>query len=186
MRPQKFSDQEVIEGLFNVLRADGYDGAALTDLTLATGLKKASLYHRFPGGKLQITQEVLQYVLAWSEQHIVKVLSNKDVEPQKRLNTALKNIKELYEDGNTSCIFRSLTTDRGLGFFGSLISQGFEMWLVAFETIGKDLGFKRKESRQMALDSVIKIQGSLVVGKALQTNKPFLTALNQIRNTYLP
>jgi len=51
MRPSKMSDEKVFEGLSDVFRRKGYDGASYSDLMKATGLVKASLYHRFPGGK---------------------------------------------------------------------------------------------------------------------------------------
>ena len=48
MRPQKVQDTEMLQGLMAVLRSRGYDGASLKELSDSTGLKKASLYHRFP------------------------------------------------------------------------------------------------------------------------------------------
>jgi len=174
-----------MEGLFEVLRSEGYQGSGMMDLAAATGLKKASLYHRFPGGKKQITEEVLNYVLDWSKTHIVAVLSNAQVEPEKRLVQALKNIKALYRQGSSICIFRTLATENGMDLFGDQLKAGIEMWIKAFESIGRDLGFRRREYRQMALDTVIKIQGSLVLAKTMQTNRPFQATLEQIRKSYL-
>ena len=55
MRPSKISDEKVFQGLSDVFRRKGYDGASYSDLMKATGLVKASLYHRFPGGKARGT-----------------------------------------------------------------------------------------------------------------------------------
>jgi len=54
MRPQKVNNTELVKGLLNVFRSKGYDGASLNDLAVASGLQKASLYHRFPNGKKEI------------------------------------------------------------------------------------------------------------------------------------
>ena len=54
MRPQKTLDEDVLAGLTEVFQSKGYEAASLQDLARATGLKKASLYHRFPGGKKQM------------------------------------------------------------------------------------------------------------------------------------
>ena len=48
-RPQSVQDQDLMQRLSCVFRDVGYDGASLSILSEATGLKKASLYHRFPG-----------------------------------------------------------------------------------------------------------------------------------------
>ena len=50
-RTAKVSDQELMERLAKVFRNYGYEGASMTVLAKVTGLQKASLYHRFPGGK---------------------------------------------------------------------------------------------------------------------------------------
>ena len=57
MRPQKTLDEDVLAGLTEVFQSKGYEAASLQDLARATGLKKASLYHRFPGGKKQMAEE---------------------------------------------------------------------------------------------------------------------------------
>ena len=81
MRPLKVSDQKLTECLLEVLRAKGYDGSSLNELALAGGLKKASLYHRFPGGKEALAQSVLNSYAAFLEQNVFEVLSNKKIKP---------------------------------------------------------------------------------------------------------
>ena len=58
----KYSQNDVIQSLLEVFRKVGYDGASLQQLANATGLKKSSLYHRFPEGKKQMAEEVLKAV----------------------------------------------------------------------------------------------------------------------------
>ena len=43
--------EEIITKLIPVFRYYGYEGATVSRLSEATGLKKASLYHHFQGGK---------------------------------------------------------------------------------------------------------------------------------------
>lgn len=184
MRPQKVTDLVVMQGLMKVIRAKGYDGASLNDLAAATGLKKASLYHRFPGGKVEITEAVLNFVSQWLQENIVAVLSNSNQKPKIRLQKALNNIRALYQDGSATCIFRALSMDSGLELFGEQISNGFNTWLQAFQKIGMDLGLSKKQAHKTALDGLVKVQGSLIIAKALGNNKPFLDAIESIRNNY--
>ena len=84
-------------GLMEVIRAKGFEGASMNDLAEATGLKKASLYHRFPGGKQEITEAVLAYTQSWGRTHISGVLTDSTQAPEARLTkviekAALKNI----------------------------------------------------------------------------------------------
>ena len=60
----KVSEEEVVQKLFQVFRLKGFDGASLSDLAEATGLKKASLYHRYPGGKQEMAAAVMDFVIS--------------------------------------------------------------------------------------------------------------------------
>jgi len=59
VRSSRTSRQEILQKLSRVFRRDGYAGASLADLAGAVGLGKASLYQKFPDGKVQMGAEVL-------------------------------------------------------------------------------------------------------------------------------
>lgn len=185
MRPQKVEHKELMEGLLLVLRAKGYDGASLSDLAMATGLKKASLYHRFPGGKQEMTEAVLEYVAEWVDQNIFQVLTDDTKIASDRLRDALQHIDALYNRGKSICIFRALSTHSGLELFGEQIRTGMERYIVAFTRLGSDLGMEAKQAEQAAVQTLIDIQGSLIVSKGLQQTGLFDETLKQIASRYL-
>ena len=59
---QKFSENEVLNKLTGLFRDHGYDGTSLSLIMKATGLVKASLYHRFRGGKEEMAATVMDRV----------------------------------------------------------------------------------------------------------------------------
>ena len=61
------SKEEIILKLISVFRYYGYEGATISLLSEATGLKKASLYYHFQGGKEEMAKAVLDYVKNWLE-----------------------------------------------------------------------------------------------------------------------
>lgn len=185
MRPQKVEHKELMEGLLLVLRAKGYDGASLSDLASATGLKKASLYHRFPGGKQEMTEAVLAYVAEWVDLNIFQVLTAETETATDRLHKALQNIDALYHRGKSICIFRALSTHTGLELFGQQIQAGMERYIVAFTRLGEDLGMELIEAQQAAVQTLIDIQGALIVSKGLQRQELFGATLEQIERRYL-
>ena len=185
MRPPKVQEEDLLAGLLVVLRAKGYDGASLNDLAESTGLKKASLYHRFPGGKKEITEVVLKSVSTWIEEHIHKTLIDSNQSVSKRLKRVLSQIREFYANGESICILRSLSMDTGLEIFGSHIQSSMQVWIDGFTQLGKDAGMTTKTAELKAQDVLIKIQGSLVVSKGLGTTKPFLQVLKEIEQNYL-
>ena len=56
---RKIEDDVLLDRLAETFKDVGYEGASLSVLSDATGLKKSSLYHRFPDGKAQMAQEVM-------------------------------------------------------------------------------------------------------------------------------
>lgn len=167
-----------------VLRAKGFDGASMNDLSEATGLKKASLYHRFPGGKKEIAEAVLAYTGDWSEINIQQVLTDQSQTPLQRLQQAIANIRALYNDGQAICILRALTMDSSLPLFGNLIEERFQVWIDAFAQLGRDFGFTDEKAKKLALETLIRVQGSLVLSKGLGTVEPFQQNLIEIERIY--
>ena len=111
MRPQKVLDEEILAGLTKVFRSKGYEGASLKELAEATGLKKASLYHRFPNGKQEMAQAVINHLDIWVEQYVFKVLLDETQAPEERLRNGLTQINKLYNGGASVCIFRALSME---------------------------------------------------------------------------
>ncbi len=184
MRMAKVSDQEILNGLMSVFRSKGYDGASLNELAEATGLKKASLYHRFPGGKKEMTAAVLDFMESWINDKVYKVLSNNQVAPAQRLQDALKNINAVYNEGREVCLYRSLSMDTGMALFGEKIEKGINQWLESFSILGQAVGLDAETAMQKAKQNFIEVQGSLVLSKAMDSIEPFQQAIQQIENRY--
>lgn len=184
MRPQKVHDDDMLKGLMSVLRAKGYDGASLNELAEAAGLKKASLYHRFPGGKKEMASAVLAYVGEWVEKNIYLSLTDKALSPEDRLMHAMGKIRELYQQGEAICIFRAMSMDTGLELFGEQLKVGIDRWVEGFTTLGVDSGMDRKSAQRAAVKTLIEIQGSLVVAKGMSSLVIFEEALQGIIKRY--
>ncbi len=185
MRPQKVDQADMMQGLLRVLRARGYDGASLKEFAEATGLKKASLYHRFPGGKEEMTAAVLAYTASWVEQNIYQVLTDSEYPPAERLTTLINNLRAFYADGDAICIFRALSTETGLDLFGLQLKKGMERWQAAFTELGLELGHTLQGAQLQAQQSLISIQGSLIVAQCLGQQQVFLDAVEQLKPQYL-
>ncbi|WP_299252754.1 TetR/AcrR family transcriptional regulator [uncultured Aquimarina sp.] len=184
MRPQKVEDLDMLNGLMSVFRSKGYDGASLIELATATGLKKASLYHRFPGGKKDMSAAVLAHLHSWNNKNVYDVLTDDTENFDERIDTVISNMREIYKDGTEVCVFRSLSLDSGIALFGDQIQEGIQLFIKGFEVFGLEKGMSVKEARDNANQTFIDIQGSLVLSKSLNITEPFLTVLEKIKNRY--
>ena|ERR1700754_201574 len=180
MRTQKVDPENVDLKLFETFSKLGYDGASMELLAQATGLKKASLYHRFPNGKIEMAQQALSIVEEWIQQNIVAVSANKKIKPETRLKKAVAAIDELYNGGANNCLLRTLTVGTDAEAFKENVSSCFNLLADGFTDIAIDLGLSPKAARQQAKLINLLVQGSLVLAGATGDKGYFKNSLAKI------
>lgn len=185
MRPQKVLDKKIVESLVDVFRSKGYDGASLSELAEKTGLKKASLYHRFSDGKQGMAIAVMDYLGERAEEKVFRAIRDESVSPAKRLINGLNNIRDIYTGGKDACILRAFSLGSGLDLFGEQIESGMIQWVEAFKSLGQALGLSDTLAQEYAIKSLLEIQGSLVVTKGLNDLNIFEKTLKDIEIRYM-
>jgi AcrR family transcriptional regulator len=184
MAHPKIEHEELVEKLFEVFRTSGYDGASIMQLAAATGLKKASLYHRFPRGKEEMAEIVLDYADRWMEEHVIRILEA-DTAPLARLKEALEQVNNFYGKGEKACLLRSLSLGTGAGLFQSGVQRSFARLQEGFQAVGADLGLSPGEAKRMAENIIIRIQGSLLLTSATKDSSIFERTLMEINREAL-
>lgn len=184
-RPALIADDELLARLGRVFRDVGYEGASLSILSEATGLKRPSLYHRFPGGKAQMAAEVIDAAEAWLDANALAVLRS-DAPPHERIAVMVERLAEFYEDGERACLLNMLSAPLGTtGAFASRVRRTFEAWIDALAGAVAAAGVPGDDSRERATRAVALIQGSLVVSRGLGSTAPFRSALAALEGELL-
>jgi len=159
--------------LGNAFRNFGYEGTTLSLLAKATGLQKASLYHRFPGGKEQMAREVLESAQSWIEDQVLRPLRSSG-DPASKVAAMAEKIDEFYSGGRQACLLNMLSSGRNLdGPFATEIKGMFQVWVTALSAVAVDAGVDKKVARTRAERFVALLQGSLVLSRGLGTLQPF-------------
>lgn len=184
MRPQKVNDEELIISLAKIFRSQGYEGTSLKDLSDITSLKKASLYHRFPNGKKEMAEAVLNHMGKWVADNIFNILNKEGDSAEDRLKNGILQIGKLYNGGMDSCIFRALSMQIGMDLFGQSITDGMNEWLKAFKNFGLSIKLSDHLAEEKAMQTLIDIQGSLILSRALQDARIFESTLKKIEERY--
>ncbi|MEO1257221.1 MAG: TetR/AcrR family transcriptional regulator [Bacteroidota bacterium] len=183
MANPKFSQDEVIIKLMDVFRKVGYDGASLSELANATGLKKASLYHRFPGGKKEMAEVVLAFVDGWVEENITRVLFGKG-SPETRLRKVFTNIDQLYTGGKNPCVLESMAAGSGLPVFQQTIGKSFADIAHGFAHLARGFGFTPKRAEKMGMETLIRIQGALIVAQGTSDLTVFGNTIKDLKKQF--
>ncbi|WP_209402923.1 TetR/AcrR family transcriptional regulator [Pseudozobellia sp. WGM2] len=184
MRPQKIEEQEMLNGFAKLFKEKGYEGTSLAELAVVTGLKKASLYHRFPKGKEEMAKAVLLSINEWVEKHVFNTLTNPSLSPEERLKNGLQSIQKLYDDGNTPCLLQAFSVQSGIEVFHQLINDSMSDWVDAFTNIGLAFDLSQSAAKEKATQVLIAIQGSLIVSRGFNNPNIFINSLTNIEAMY--
>ena len=168
-----------------VFRDIGYEGASIAVLAEATGLKKASLYHRFPRGKQQMAEEVLAAALTWYGSKILTPLRSNAL-PAERLALVAEHLNAFYEGGRRACLLNMLaSTGYEIGPFSPAIKSAFEALVAGFAELARDAGCDTKTANYRAERVVMLLHGSLVMSRGLQSPQPFKSFMSSLATELL-
>jgi AcrR family transcriptional regulator len=173
-RPQRVNDHDLIDRLTHVFRAVGYEGASLAQLAAAAGMQKPSLYHRFPGGKRQMAEEVLAAARQWYLEHVFGPLGSEGP-PAKRIALVAAALDQFYKSGRQACLLNLLAQPPGEddGLFADPIREMFAALIDAFAAVAREVGADNDLAQQRALRVVSLLHGSLVLARGMASSAPF-------------
>jgi len=176
-RPAKFSDDVLLTRALAVFREMGYAGASLSKLSEATGLKRASLYHRFPGGKEEIAVETVAALRRWVEAQIITPLKTPGT-AQARLEAAAEAFALLYDHGKEACLINLFGST---GTTPSAVVEAVQALLSsiigAISTLLEEAGVPGDVARARATTAIATIEGAVVLARSYRDTAPFDAAM---------
>src|SRR5277367_2695829 len=170
---------ELIDKISRVFRRHGYEGATMSRLSAATGLERASLYHRFPGGKDEMVAAAAAAGNAWFGEHVLQPLSQPG-DPAAQVKVVCQRLREFYDDGRLPCVLESLSLPAGSEELHRALDSSLEAWLEAFTQLARKSGFSPAAARDRAEQAVIEIEGSLVLARVRGDSGPFLRTIRKL------
>ncbi|WP_169805631.1 TetR/AcrR family transcriptional regulator [Novosphingobium rosa] len=164
---RKVEDDVLLERLARTFKDVGYEGASLSAISEETGLKKSSLYHRFPRGKEQMAQEVLQQVAQALDTHLFPILAG-DGTPERKMAAFVRVMDGVYASGRESCLLNMLSPPRGAqGVCGAAIASTFHRLLAALKDVACQAGASEEQAALRAEEVLIALQGALVLARGI-------------------
>ena len=175
------SKAEVLARLTRTFRESGYDGASLAEISTATGLGKSSLYHYFPGGKVDMAEQVLAHLEDTLEAALFAPLRAAG-RPAQKLDAMLHALSDFYDRGKTACLLERLAASVDRKRFRRPLARAFETWIGAVEVLAREAGRSKSDARFFAEDFVVRIEGALVVSAGLGDTTIFERTLGDLRH----
>lgn len=180
MAHRTITDDELLDRALELFRAYGSVGVSLSRLSEAIGLEKASLYHRYPGGKDEIVLAVAARVSQWFGEHVFAPLqaqTSPQTSPRRRVAVVAEQLGVFYGDGVKSCITDVLSLAGGNDELAAALRMAMQAWLKAFAQVARESGLPPALARLRAEEAIVRIEGSLVLARVLGDNQPFQRTL---------
>jgi len=174
----KVGDEELLARIGDVFRRYGYEGASLRELSAASGLEKASLYHRFPGGKEEMALAIVARAGEWLEANVFAPL--RDLPAAQRVPRAAGKLREFYRNGELWCTLDVLTLSGSSDAIRAAVRGSYQAWVGAFARAAREAGLPAPEARARAQQAIIEIEGSLVISRVTGDPKIFLRVLQSL------
>ena len=177
---QKFSEDKVLRTLTGLFRDHGYDGTSLSLIMKATGLVKASLYHRFAGGKEEMAATVMDRVAGELASSLLAPLRESG-DPAERLRETGERLRKFYGSGKKSCLLDTLTLNRESPFVKARAKAALEFWIDSFARFAAESsGLSPVLAIERAQDAVSALEGSLVIARVSGNRAPFMRAIESL------
>ena len=180
MPPSKVSEKRLFDKLLEVFRLHGYDGASLSRISEATGLQRASLYHRFPGGKEEMAKSLLKRADRLFEGEILAPLTESG-DPKARIRSMVNRLDGFYKGGRRSCLLDTLSLGDSNGALRGPIRTSIKAWIDAMAGVAREAGLSAPVAKRRAEEALVRIQGSLVVARTTGEPASFARALKSIK-----
>ncbi|MEU7527175.1 TetR/AcrR family transcriptional regulator [Saccharothrix sp. NPDC042600] len=177
-RPPSVQDDELYDRLAEVFRTTGYEGASLGALAESTGLKRASLYHRFPDGKAQMAEAVMGRVERLFHELLEPMRTDPD--PRTGIMRTAERISAFYGGGLLSCVLDTLPLSGAPEGVRRRAAQVAEVWISAMADVARRGGRSPEDARAAAEDAFAWAEGGLVYGRLFDDGAPFRRALARL------
>ena len=175
---------EVLDRLLETFRERGFEGTSLADLSEATGLVKASLYHHFPGGKAEMAVQVLAHLDGLLAEQLYRPL-RESTPPAKKLSAMIDAIDAFYDGGRKACLLERLSASVDRSSFRRPLKRAFGAWIDAVEAVCREAGLPPAVARARAEDFVVRVEGALIVCAGTGDLKVFERTLGSLRKSLL-
>ena len=175
-RTKSIDDAQLLERLSAVFQTYGYEGASLGRISEATGLQRASLYHRFPGGKVAMAEAVLDAAAQKVLDEVTAPLRT-NAPPRERIVGMADEVDRFYLGGKMSCLLDSMSFAGSEESLTRRVEGAMSAWTAEIAAVFRAAGLDDDTARESAIEMMIRIQGSLVFARATQNREPFRRAL---------
>lgn len=168
-----------------LFRAQGFNGTSLSQIVKASKATTGSLYHFFPGGKDELTAEVLR-TSGVAYGNLVELVVRAAADPATGLDDAFAGAAELMlgTDFIDPCPIGTIAREVASTHepLRRVALGVMESWIEIFVAILIEAGVSNASSKRLAILTIASIEGAFVVARTMRDVAPFLEVGHALRD----
>ncbi|MEM7411566.1 MAG: TetR/AcrR family transcriptional regulator [Myxococcota bacterium] len=165
----------MLEAAVRLFRRHGYERTSMLDVVRESGGPRGSLYHYFPGGKVDLARQAIELANAAVRDWIqaAGVASTSPADFVRRLGKAYAGALR-GSDFSEGCPIATvaLETAPGIPELGDTCAAGFDSWIQITREILQRHGLPESNAASTALHAVSAIEGALILSRARGNTEP--------------
>ena len=173
----------MLETAIRLFRRQGYEKTSMLHVVRESGGPRGSLYHYFPGGKVELGSDAIalagRAVLAWIERARAQTRSPSGF--VRALGAAYQEALEAssFEEGCPVATV-ALETIPGEPVVAQACQAAFEAWIEAVRDALIEKGLGRARAADFAVFAVSAIEGAILLARTRQSSEPIRVAVQQL------
>lgn len=170
--------------LAEIFRTYGFEGTSLARITERTGLGKGSIYHFFPGGKEEMAAAVLAEIDNWFRRNVFEPLRCSD-DPAEGIALMFREVRAYFAEGRKVCLVGLFALGNERDRFSTQVNGYFGEWADALRQALIRTGLDDDAAVELAEETLVVIQGGLVLSRAWDEPQTFIRALDRLQRKVL-
>jgi TetR/AcrR family transcriptional repressor of lmrAB and yxaGH operons len=150
----------------------GVAGASFTDVLAESGAPRGSIYHYFPDGKRQLTEEAVR----WTSDQILGYLATGPLDSPRAV---LEHFVDLWRraviasDGATGCAVAGVAIDTGTDEpLMTTVREAFRSWIEALADRLRSAGLEEERATSTASLTIAAMEGALILCRSERRVEP--------------
>lgn len=152
---------DIEDDLTLLFRQRGFDGASLSAIEKVSGMGKASLFHRFPGGKDDMARASISAVTTQFEVTLSRIFENSA--PKLCAHELQNFFSDYYLQGDLGCIFGAFSVPETAARFRPELQTMLKRITQSICQSSALAGVSRSQAKQNAEDFLADLQGTLIL-----------------------
>jgi TetR/AcrR family transcriptional repressor of nem operon len=184
MARKKVDRESIIKEALHLFRDHGYHATSMSDIGVACGLLKGSIYHYFPS-KEELMKEVIRYLHEYYRHNAFRPAMDKRVDAR----TKLRRLKDFYiqlftgQDGGCLMANIAMETHNVIPEFSGLISEFFTEWMNSMEHIYQE-DLSKEDAAMLARETVGAVEGATMLMRVFNDPKYLNQSLDAIEEKF--